>query len=453
MFTSVGDLIIAARDLMPDPCRSIIPPIFSATAVTASSNLIFPAGQATYIKVTALNQWGETTSGTEVLVAAPTAPSTSYDISITATNDDYSVTAYRVYFGTIAGNETRYIEIPVGLLPDPGGFSGLTMGGAMISGLQLPIQSGYPPDISRAWLPDTDGDIISAEALYRWLRDGLKLIGDRTGGIRDVTGFPATFGQAQYPIIGHWQHIDNNFYDGYPVIAGRKQQVFRRSRVTGLSGMTTVNVSSNRQFVEMWPQPQRSGGSSTLAAALPASSVPLPSITVNNTSGWVLTFGLAVIGQYPPTRDYNGLNSTNNSGSCELVYYNYVNGSTIGQVQRGMGGTQPQAWPIGTPVQECNIYMTGLRTPQMYYRGQSALTFSCPPGFEEASQKYLLHRFRLAEQNTQEAQSLYEAFEKVCSDNMASKQFNGPRQVQITGEGGVEVAAGLGSPFGRVIVP
>jgi hypothetical protein len=164
------------------------------------------------------------------------------------------------------------------------------------------------------------------------------------------------------------------------------------------------------------------------------------------TNGFVLGFGLILLGTYPPT-------ALVGAGSCELVYYSNLGNSSINALTRGLGGTQPQVWPAGTPVYEINIYMTGLRFPQTYQKGQANFVFTCPPGFEDAIRSYLTHRFKLAEQDDSGAKAEYDRFEKICSGIQGTQQVNGPRQVQVGGTGGVEVAAGMGSPFGGIIIP
>jgi hypothetical protein len=263
-------------------------------------------------------------------------------------------------------------------------------------------------------------------------------------GIKDITGIPSTVGTAQYPLIGIWKRIDSDFYDGYPVEQGTKQQIFRHSPVTGLSGTCTMNVSSNHQFVEFWPQPERTAGNGVLSLF----GLPINSTTLDFTpgsSGFVLGFGLALVGTYPPT-------ALLGASSCELVYYSGTASGQLLALNRGMGGTVEQAWPVGTPVQEVNIYMTGLRKPINYTPGQALTVLSLPPEWVDAIRVYLLYRFRDAEQNRQEAKSLLDEFTAKCKAMTATRQVMGPRRIQVGGSG-VEVASGFGSIFGGVILP
>ena len=121
-----------------------------------------------------------------------------------------------------------------------------------------------------------------------------------------------------------------------------------------------------------------------------------------------------------------------------------------------MGGTQPQAWPAGTGIQECLVYMTGKRFPQLYQRGQSGFTFTNPPAYEDAIRTYMIHRFRAFEQDTQASQAEFERFRVLCEAVKNAQQPTGPRRIQASwygGASGVEiVGGGVGSVFGGVII-
>lgn len=431
----VGDIIMGTREQMTDLPQSLAAPLSvttSQTTIGTSGPILFSAGQTVYYQVTQLTPWGEST------------PTALANVSIAANNTwlavagacSYNASAVRVYFTTVANAPLeQYFQLT---LNSQGTF--VVIVGGTITGIS------QPPQRTSAWLPDTDGTSASASTLYRWLNEGLKAAAVIADGIRDITGIPSIVGSAQYRLIGYWKRIDNNFYDGYPVVQGTKMEIFRHSPVTGLSGTCTMNVSSNRQFVEFYPQPQRTAGNGTLSSAL-----AIDGTTLNFTpgsSGFVLGFGLALIGTYPPTLE----NSQTGPGSCELVYFSTTASGQLFNLSRGMGGTQPQAWPIGTPIQEINIYMTGLRNPITYSVGQSALSLSLPPAWEDAIRSYMLYRFRDAEQNRNEASSLLKEFEMKCKAMTGTRQVMGPRRIQVGGTA-TEVAGGFGSPFGGVILP
>lgn len=426
----VGDLILGLRELAPDPCQTLQSPGLTANFQLTAPTL-FAAGATAYLKATQGTQWGESAASVETTVTNAASFNVSGTIACSAL-----ATFVRVYFTSVgAGAEDTYVEFPI---------SSPTNSVSFIVTTTSTMGFNVPPTISRAYLPDSDGNILSASLVYRWLNEGLNLTGQLTGGIRDVTGVPTTQGVAQYTLAGQWAKIDNQFFDGYPFAAGTKQQIYRHGPVQGLTGVGTVNTSSDRQLIELWPQPDRTSGSGIINGAITATATTIPAIFGAN--GFVLGFGLILIGTYPPT-------SLVGPNSCELIYYSTLNSNSITNITRGLGGTQPQAWPAATPFYEVNAYLTGFRMPQLYQKGQASFTFTCPPAFEDAIRTYLTHRFKLAEQDQSGAKAEFDRFKEICSSIKAMRQVMGPRQLQVGGSGGVETAVGLGSPFGGVIIP
>jgi len=442
-----GDIIQGFRELAPDPSQTLQPPTFTATVDLTSypppgGGLGFSFGDGTivYVKATQLTPWGETASLAEQTV---THSGSNFNISVVI-HTSVIATSARGYYSINAGQEDEFYEVA---FPAFGGYSITVNFNPVTLSIQRQTgnQSAMVPTISRAYNPDSDGNVCSAMLVYRWLNEGLKLAGQITGGIRDVTGLPAQNGQANYQIVGQWTKFDNNFFDGYPFPGGGKAEVFRHSNVRGLSGVGTCNMSADRQFVECWPQPNRTGGSTTMTYGCSATDT---GIIVNGNTGWLLGFGLALIGTYPPT-------AVTGSGSCELVYYSSLSSSAFTQIQRGMGGTYPQTWPINTQIQECNIYFTGLRFPMLYQRGQSGFTFTNPPAYEDIIRTYMIHRFRAFEQDTQASQAEFERFRVLCEAVKNSRQPLGPRRIQAElygGGSGVQTVVGAGSIFGGVIL-
>ena len=443
-----GDLIQGFRELAPDPSQTLQPPTFTASVDLTghpppggSSNFAFPNGTTIYVKATQLTPWGETASLAEQAVTNNTG-----DFNITVVVQTSALaTAARAYWGINPGQEDSFIEVAA---PVAGGYS-ITVN---LNPATMAVQqaTGYEralvPTISRAYNPDSDGNVCSAMLVYRWLNDGLKLAGNLTGGIRDVTGVPTTSGQAQYQVVGNWVKFDNQFYKGFSFPGGSKSEIYRHGPVTGLTGIGTCNMSADRQMVELYPQPDSTAALTTMTYGCSATDT---GIIITGSTGFQLSFGLAIIGQYPPT-------ALVGQNSCELIYFSAISSSALTKLQRGMGGTQPQAWPAGTGIQECLVYMTGKRFPQLYQRGQSGFTFTNPPAYEDAIRTYMIHRFRAFEQDTQASQAEFERFRVLCEAVKNAQQPTGPRRIQASwygGASGVEiVGGGVGSVFGGVII-
>lgn len=420
----VGDILMALREQAGDPPSSLPAP----TGVTITPS---PTGSATYyFTCTQLTPWGESPGSSEVTQTNCAVGSTF----TVAGNCGFAATAIRVYFSLSgAGLEDRYYQYTV----PSGGIGAFSFTFTLSS---VGITPGYAPARSSAWLPDTDGTALSAAALYRWINEGLDAATAITEGIRDVTGIPSTAGQAQYQVISNWRKLTSGFYDGYPITMGSKSDIFRRSNVVGISGTTVLNQDSVVQQVELYPQSSRTSGNGVLNGALSATATSIP--YTPGSSGWVLGFGLALIGPYPA-----------DPSASELIYYSGNASNSLSPVTRGMGGTIAQAWPSGTAISEANIYFSGIRYPIHYTRGQAANQLNLPPAWIDALRDYLSARFKQAEQDVQGAAALLKQFEQKCMGIKGNREVMAPRQIQVGSNGGVQTVAGAGGFFGGVILP
>lgn len=420
----VGDALMSLREQAGDPPQALAAPTLASVtpSPTGSTNLWFT--------VTQLTPWGESAASTEVAITNGAISSTFTVVGTCS----FAATAIRIYFTLSAsGGEDRFYQYTV-----PG--SGIGAFSIPFTLSSLGITQGFAPTRSSAWLPDTDGTSLSAAALYRWISEGLDVITGLTEGIRDVTGIPSTAGQAQYQLISNWRKIDNQWYDGWPMTAGNKSDVFRHNNVVGISGTGVLNQDSVIQQVEFYPQSSRTSGNGTLTSALSATATSVP--YTPGSSGWVLGFGLALIGPYPA-----------DPSACELVYYSGNVSNSLSPVTRGMGGTFATAWPAGTQVLECNLYLTGLRYPTHYTRGQAANQLGLPPAWIDALKDYLSSRFRGAEQDIEAQQALLKQLAEKCNGIKGNRSVMNPRRIQVGGSSGVETVSGLGGYFGGVILP
>ena len=420
----VGDALLSLREMAADPPSALPAP--SGVVVTPT-----PTGALNiWFTVTQLTPWGESPASTEVALTNGAIGST---FTVTG-NCSFAATAIRVYFTLSgAGGEDRYLQVST----QEGGQGAFSIPFTLSS---AGITQGFAPSRSSAWLPDTDGTSLSAAALYRWINEGLDAATALTEGIRDVTGIPSTAGQAQYQVVSNWRKLTSGFYDGYPITMGSKSDIFRRSNVTGISGTTVLNQDSVVQQVELYPQSSRTSGNGTLNGALSATATAIPYTPGN--SGWVLGFGLALIGPYPA-----------DPSASEIIYYSGNASNSLSPVARGMGGTIAQAWPSGTSVMEANIYFSGIRYPLHYSRGQSGNQLQLPPAWIDALKDYLSARFKSAEQDVEGSQAMQKSFEQKCQAIKGNREIMSPRQVQVGGSQGPEVCMGLGGFFGGVILP
>ena len=422
----VGDALMALREQSADP-PSALPPPSGVTAVPT------PTGSGSiWFQVTQLTPWGESAPCPEIALAN-VGYALGWYITVSG-NCSFAATQINLYFSNIGpGLEDRYLPyvIPAGGI---GQFS------ITFNYINSGFVQGYAPTRSSAWLPDTDGTALSAAALYRWINEGLDYICGLTDGIRDVTGIPSTAGQAQYQPISNWRKISAGFFDGWSITFGNKSDIFRRSNVVGISGTAVMNQDSVVQQIELYPQSSRTSGNGTLTTNLSATATSIA--YTPGSSGWVLGFGLALIGPYP-----------SDPSQSELVYYSGNASNTLAPVTRGMGGTIAQAWPNGTPVSEANIYLSGLRYPLHYSRGQSVSQLNLPPAWIDVLKDYLEARFRGAEQDLEGQSALLKQVEQKCNSIKGNREVMSPRRVQVGGVTGPETVEGAGGYFGGILLP
>lgn len=418
----VGDLLLGLREQATDLPQVLAPPntpVFTdgGTGGTLANTAPW------YLKATYLTPWGESLPSNEGQIVSTGKITVTIPAEPTTWGTPKGATAIRVYYSLTSGGEDQYTEFPIST-------AALTQNVVTISDGGIPAT---PPQRSMAYLPDTDGAALSVLALYRWLNEGMNAAASiNGGGLPDSTGVQTTVGQPVYNMTGYWKKIDNAWYDGYAIGLGRKQDVFRRNKVTGRVGTLTVQQVTDKLIVELWPQPNRTGGQSTLSATLSDTSV---SASLSG-SNFTLGFGLALIG-------------------TEMVSYASNSGGQLTGLIRGMGGTRAASWPIATPVRELNLMVSGYRVPTPFKIGDAAQPTGLPPGWEEALEVYLLSRFKKSEQDLQGSQQLFQQFGSMLQQLRANKIIAGPRQMPLPGTSGVEVAGGLGSRagFGGVILP
>lgn len=393
----------------------------SVTAVATTTLLNWPLG-TWYIVCTLVTPWGETLASNELPVTV-TAAGQALQIQIGFPSDDTHITGVKVYLGSVSAGQNQYVLIPVSALLAQGIF--LVPGG--------PFIPATPPNRNTAYLPDTDGMALGASAVFRWFNEGLRAAANfNGGGLPDFGAVGTISGQPLYSMNGWWKRVDNAWYDGYPLYLGRKNDVFRRSNVPGVVGTLGVFQASDRLICEVWPQPSRTSAQTALAYDMGATD---PVAFVTSTAQFVLGFGLAMIGT--EIVEFSGLGPS---------------GQLLG-LTRGLNGTIPSSQLAGTLVTELNLMISGFRVPSTYAVGSSMSTLNLPPGWEDALKDYLLYRYREAEQDRSSAKDLLQQFNDKMQTVRVNRIIAGPRQVQANAGRGAETMAGLGSPFGGVIVP
>jgi hypothetical protein len=428
----VGDILLSAREAVPD-LPGTLPPcailgVGSAGSEihlgpeTIAGGLLNLGGYSTfYLVVTYSTPWGETSpspelvvtlSGTENAISANPAPSPYQQIA----------TAFNVYIGTSSGGECARYTFPMTVAE----YAIANIGGTFVF--------ATPPQGNSAFLLDSGGPVASAQQLFRWLTDALRALSAANGGLPDVCGFATTVGKQNYQVPGEWRSLENLWYDGYPMDAGSSTGVFRRNVLNGICEQLNYVQVADNLVVEVYPQPQRTAGLTSLTAALSATGT---AVTTNGNGGFVLPLGLAMLG-VPPT--------------YEIVSYSGMLPGLANMI-RGLGGTNAQSWSAGTPVTELNVYFTGLRSPQLYTVGQAANSIRIPLEWTPKVHVYLLSRYRTVEQQEQEASALMKDFEAYLRSLSRRKPIVGDRQIIPISDQGLDVRPGLSSTFGGILIP
>jgi hypothetical protein len=357
----IGDVIIQARETVPDMPPSLPAPVAAAVEVAAVGSTL-PAGTY-FVDVTQWNQWGETLPSTEsaqITVGVNQGIQVTSALMVGATK----IRAYLTPVNGASGTESQYVESTV---------SPFTIS-------TPPVLAGAPPVRESAWLPDSGGGFASVGAVYRWLNAGLELIARNTGGFQDYSAIGSTINQPLYQIPGNWNSIDSIWYDGYWMQGGDAGTFWRRNSITSqVLSQAHISHNSGRAILELYPQPARTAQTTTLAVAMGASDT-----TATLTScQFVLPFGFCSIGS-------------------EIVAYATINGNQITGLIRGLGGTSGIAHLMGETVVECNIAWLGKRqSSQKYSPGQSTTTLPITNGWDQLLVQYIAGRFKIVEHDFQ----------------------------------------------------
>lgn len=419
----VGDILLSAREAVPDLPGTLNTPGASDVTLTPVTGGQLAQGEDYFVQITYSTLWGETAPGPEQVVVV-TAPNNA--ISANPGPSPYNLVAfpsgalsYNVYVGNATGAESTKYTFPMGT-------TGIITG----SGWTF----ATPPDGNSAFLLDSGGPVVGSQQLFRWLTDALRALSGANGGIPDVCGFSTTVSKQNYTVPGEWRSINNFWYDGYPMTPGSATGVFRRNVLNGLSEQLSYVMVADQLVVELYPQPQRTAGQTSLTGTLTPTGT---TVTTNGAGGFVLPLGLAMLGA-PPT--------------YEVVSYSGMLPG-LNNLVRGLGGTNAATWPSGTPVAELNVYFSGLRAPQLYSVGQAANSIRVPLDWTPKIHLFLLARYREIEQQRNEAKDLMGEFDAYVKSLSKRKPVLGDRQIQPWSDQGLDVREGLSRTFGGLIIP
>lgn len=470
---TVGDLIVRARNAANDPCQVLGTPV--APTIQNSGIIAGIFNGPVFGIVTYLTQWGETTGSTEV---GPVT-CTNQAVGLTGLIVPIAALSARFYYGASSGAEQQYVTFtPVANTINLVGLAGA-----------VPI-AATPPYKSSAYLPDTDGDIVSAYDIYRWINAAQAKLGRLAGGILDQTGVAMPAGNAEVAIPGFWLRFISVWHNGWLTLPEQQNYTWLQANVTGIPGIVTLWKNGAEQIVGTWPQPSTPPAITLLTAAMGAndnlanvqntsdfhgsdgvmSNADPDANLTSNVGGFaaaMVGLNITVQGAGPAggplvttvaefvspnqielatpasttvaaaTFDITGSGSPGFTapGMCqidnEIMSYSIVSNTQLTGLIRGYGGTVPTAHASGATVTQLILRILGRRNPVMVTVGQSANTLDMPQGWDEVMDFYLASKFKETEQNTQEAKSLMDDFERKAIElrddqiPMTAKQVGG----------------------------
>lgn len=406
---TVGDILLDFRSWAPDPCQTLSPPpALTGTLVSGSvtGSIIW---QATWI-----NEFGETLPS-QMQAATLTADS----LKVSGTPPPSSLGG-RIYYqlGTAQPVYESFTSLPYTLT-----FTGQSV--------------GLPPVSPSAWLPDSDGADVSTYQAYRWLNEGVSELARIWNGILTLTGVSTQNGQGIYQLPGQWIRVTDMWYDAWPLMSTKRETMFLYNPVPGISGYFSQEEIQYNSRIQIWPQAQRNSWTTTVSSAVAATDSVINVASVGNynaSGGGLLSMGLVMLGT-PPV--------------YEILSYIQLGTGSLLNCFRGINFTLPQSWPIGTPLTELNLRVSGRVIPPRFAVGSSGTTLQFPPSWAYLLGKYMLAQYRRREQADKEAAQLLQEFRQEALEDMQSSDVVVPHQMGDTF--GIETMPG--GFLGGIVVP
>jgi len=425
----VGDIILELRARIPDAPSVLNPPnMINAVGIVDPSQAGLPLGSTQQIAITATNTWGETQNASMATVTL-TGSQNAIQVFVQAAPPPLYQNINGYQTGTPGGVMLDQWIYPITssemniVIPQPG---------------VVPNHTGGPPARPTAFNPDTDGNFIGAYTAYRLLKRALDEMVKIAGGIVDVTGVRSIINTSMYRLQSPFYTFVNAWYDGYPMDIVPRNFMYLRNSAAGFSGILSYEQDGPQQVIQVWPQSNRNGGNTTLAAPMGISDT---SFQLTDGSGF-LSIGLAMVDQE--------VMAFSSASPFPVTTPQPV---TLQGVLRGMGGTDIVAHSAGAPVQELNIRLSGYRMAKTYQVGQALQTIMVPQSWETPLVLHMLSQVRSMEQDEATSKALLADFvqmaEKIAKGSRLGRVK--PRQIPIWGQNTSDARNVNGIGFGWLI--
>lgn len=287
-------------------------------------------------------------------------------------------------------------------------------------------------DASGTALPDTDGQLVRAQSLYRFLTDGLRATAQKTGWVlSDWTAFNAITFQPTYNVDELWQTIDEVWAKGWRLgYADEGYLVWPNKVEAGQPVVYGAHQNVTQWNLRIYPAPGigDADDSDTLVGAIFSNTT---SLTLSDSSAF---------------QPYGYIRIDN-----ELIQYNAnaeLGANILSRLIRGCGGTTAASHANGAAVQFCSIAVKGERLPAQV--SNSASVIELPLSYHYPLQLYVLARVRQAENEFAEAGRLMQQFDQECQQRMIDPRLKQHQGLQARAYGDASWGP---LAWGRVIVP
>ena len=397
---TIGDIIVRARKAFPDPCQTL--PITSTGTLTqgVTAGGGFSNGNVVYIVVTCLTAWGETTQSPE---ATTTIGGGNNSVVVTAALP-IGTTAARVYVSQQSGAYGSFGWAPLTISGITGTVTLMSYANYQSGAATASNTPGYPPTTNRAYLPDTDGDAVSAFEIFQWLNSALEKMCLRAGGVFDEGGVAWSQSGAEMVLMGRWLKIDTVWWDGWWVPQGYAQGTWLRSLLQSIPGLVAMwGNNENGQVIGQWPQPNSAAAQTTLSSQVSQTDTTFNVVN----SGNFRAPGLAQV-----DNEIFNFSSIVDGGGNNLQF---------NLLTRGEGGTRSIGHNSGATVTQLICRFIGYRMEPYYHVGDSGLTIQVPPAWSQVLEFYMQARMKAFEQDEQGQMVIDQAFEQSIPFLRASR--------------------------------
>lgn len=290
--------------------------------------------------------------------------------------------------------------------------------------LVLSIRSQIPDPVSSTD-GSGDGNAFTYATLQRWINQGMNLMAVAAPIIQDWYAIQSQQGMDIYVLPQTTLSVEQLWYDLEPCVRSPEALTIYLNKITSKGYYFGPHSIHANPRLQVWPCSDRTGSTTTLAAALGATdtTITVTSVTGFNQLGFVQV-------------------------DSEIILYRTITSSsnTITNLLRGQGGTAAVAHTNGATVTELNIFFKQSRLPVAITSVTD--TVEIPLGLVPLLELYVLSKVREAEQESALAMQMRKEFDAAVEKMAHKNEFAGLRQ-------GLQVSSQLGPDLfrGRVFIP